>query len=151
MQEVRLKRFISSGTALRIRKLGLGPWLCLWTPFTLLQTTELMDPCVSTATELDSLPKLIWSFLLFFLLFHHPLPPCLLKPLTTVADTWLDSPLSTLPIPPHQSCKQAATQLKNSLSLQSKPLSPLTCGPVPLHDNGIPLGSLLLQPDPSSS
>lgn len=119
LPEARLKRFSSSGIALRIRQLGLGPWLCLWTPFTLVQTTELMGPRISTASELDSLPSSpSLSCPSFYYSTVHTispvlLPPHLFMPITVVADTWLDSPLSTPPIS-HQSYKQVTTQLKNS-------------------------------------
>lgn len=117
----RLKRFSSSSTALRIRPLGLVPWLCLWTPFTLVQTTELMGPCISTASELDSLPSSSSLFcpFLYYSTIHTIslvlLPPHLFMPITNVADTWLDSPLST-PSIAHQSYKQVSTQLQNSRS-----------------------------------
>lgn len=74
-------------------------------------------------------------------------------PLIIVADTWLDFPLSPYHTPPilHQPHKQAATQLKSSPSLQSKFLSLLLCGSVPPHADVTSGGSLVLQPDTSSS
>lgn len=104
------------------------------------------DLCISTASELDSLPSSSsLSCSSFYYSTIHTispvlLPPHLFMPITVVADTWLDSPLSTPPIS-HQSYKQVTSQLKNCRSLQSKLLSPLIGGSVPLHGDGTSLGA----------
>lgn len=110
------------------------------------QTTELICPCMSTTAELDSLSlsNLAQSLLPFLLLFHHhlhhlsiPGTTIFFEPLPTIADPWLDSPLTTYHHPSHPPSvpQKVTTQFKNSLSLQFTFLRPFTSGSVPTHDN----------------
>lgn len=117
MPEVRLKGSISSGTALRIRKLGLEPGSACDSIHNV-QTTEIMDHCISTELKLPSQACPVFPALPFIISPPAPsfpfLPLCLVMPLTVLADTWLDSPLCTCHTPCilHESHKKSNPSLK---------------------------------------